>query len=71
MTYALAILSKWLIGKIMIPPAIITKPGKLTEAEYNTVKMHTVRGYQILMNKNIDAEIKNTALMYHEINSAF
>lgn len=54
------------IGKILIPPSIITKPAKLTAEEYNTVKQHTVRGYQILMNKKIDERIKNTALMHHE-----
>jgi len=54
------------IGKILIPPEIITKPDKLTREEYNTVKQHTVRGYQILSNKNIDQRIKATALLHHE-----
>lgn len=54
------------IGKIFIPSSIITKPAKLTAEEYDTVKQHTVRGYQILMDKNIDERIKKTALMHHE-----
>lgn len=54
------------IGKIFIPSSIISKPAKLTDEEYNTVKQHTIRGYQVLMNKNIDERIKNTALMHHE-----
>ncbi len=36
------------LGKIAIPDAILNKPGKLTEEEFNVMKMHTIYGCQIL-----------------------
>lgn len=54
------------VGKLLIPNEIITKPGKLTEFEFSMIKTHTIRGYWILKNKNIDERIKNVALMHHE-----
>ena len=37
------------VGKIMIPSAILQKQGKLTDEEYEIMKMHTVYGYDIVM----------------------
>ena len=36
------------VGKIAIPDAILGKPGKLTDAEYEVMKTHTVKGAEIL-----------------------
>ena len=36
------------IGKISIPDSILQKPGKLTEAEFETMKQHTVSGGNII-----------------------
>lgn len=36
------------IGKIMIPDAILLKPGKLTAEEFEYVKSHSLRGYDII-----------------------
>lgn len=54
------------IGKLMIPDAIITKPGKLTNDEYSIVQTHPQRGYEILNPINISSHVKNAALMHHE-----
>jgi putative nucleotidyltransferase with HDIG domain len=54
------------LGKLMIPSKIITKPAKLTDDEFTTIKTHTIRGYNILKNKKIDPRIKHAALMHHE-----
>lgn len=54
------------IGKLKIPEEIITKPSRLTEQEYNIIKKHTIEGYNILKNQDIDKHIKNAALMHHE-----
>ena len=54
------------IGKVLIPPEIIKKPGKLTEEEYNIIKQHTVKGYQLLKNKNVEDNIALSALLHHE-----
>ncbi len=35
------------IGKLFIPPAILQKPGKLTDEEYEIMKTHTKIGYKM------------------------
>ena len=55
------------IGKLAIPDNIIRKPDKLTADEYNIIKTHTLQGYNILKGyKNINNDIKESALMHHE-----
>ena len=54
------------VGKLEIPQSIVMKPSKLTDDEYATIKTHTVIGYEMLKNKNIDQRIKYSALMHHE-----
>ncbi len=45
------------IGKIAIPDAILLKPGRLTEDEFEIMKTHTTRGYSLLnMLDDIDAD---------------
>ncbi|MDY2699618.1 MAG: HD domain-containing phosphohydrolase [Suilimivivens sp.] len=42
------------IGKIAVPDAILLKPGKLTQEEFEYMKSHTTRGCEILNNiKNV------------------
>lgn len=36
------------VGKIAIPDKILLKPGRLTEEEYEYMKSHTTRGYDML-----------------------
>ncbi len=36
------------IGKVDVPDAILQKPGRLTDAEYETIKQHTTLGYDRL-----------------------
>ncbi len=36
------------VGKIAIPDSILKKPGKLTAEEYDMMKLHTVKGCEIL-----------------------
>ena len=54
------------IGKLFLPQELILKPGKLTPGEFQTIKKHTVLGYQTLLNQNIDHDICEAALMHHE-----
>lgn len=54
------------IGKLMIPHAIITKPGKLDTQEYSQVQKHPIIGYQLLQSQSVDDHIRNAALMHHE-----
>ena len=54
------------IGKLKIPDNIIRKPEKLSPAEYNIIKTHSLQGYNILKDKSIDENVKQIALMHHE-----
>ncbi|PKM56417.1 MAG: hypothetical protein CVU98_11380 [Firmicutes bacterium HGW-Firmicutes-3] len=54
------------IGKISIPDAILDKPGKLTEEEFNTIKTHTQIGYQILRAADEYSGLAEYALSHHE-----
>src|SRR5690606_27131332 len=40
------------IGKVAIPDSVLKKPGKLTDEEFDTMKTHTVIGYNLLKNSN-------------------
>lgn len=37
------------VGKIGIPDAILSKPGRLTEEEFNIIKTHPVLGYEMCL----------------------
>lgn len=56
------------IGKLGIPDAILCKPGKLTEEEFDVIKTHPEIGAKIL--ENPDSELLRTAreiaLYHHE-----
>lgn len=54
------------IGKLKIPDNIIHKPDKLSPAEYNIIKTHSLQGFNILKDKDIDDNVKQCALMHHE-----
>jgi putative two-component system response regulator len=45
------------VGKIAISDTILLKPGKLTKEEFELMKMHTTKGYDIIM-KIFDDEDK-------------
>ena len=60
------------IGKIMIPDNILFKPGKYTSEEFDYMKSHTIRGYDIIAQiaDNWDKELmdycKQIARSQHE-----
>ena len=54
------------IGKVLIPEEVLNKSGKLTDEEFELVKSHPKKGYDILKPQNIDPHIKKAALMHHE-----
>ena len=54
------------LGKLFIPPAVLQKPGKLTDEEYEIMKTHTTIGYNMCMK---DPQLKPYAagtLYHHE-----
>ncbi len=56
------------IGKIGIPDAILNKPGKLSTAEYEKIKHHTVIGQRILhtSDRKLMSSARAIALQHHE-----
>ena len=54
------------IGKIMVPPEILNKPGRLTTEEYEIIKKHPETGYQILKSVDEYASLANYVLYHHE-----
>lgn len=54
------------VGKIRIPVSIINKPGKLTEEEYEQIKVHPITSYHILKDIYDDKQIALGAKFHHE-----
>ncbi len=54
------------LGKLTIPDSIIKKPGKLTAEEFEVIKTHPVKGYEILESQTLPEAVKYAALMHHE-----
>lgn len=54
------------IGKLLIPPEILKKPGKLTDEEFEEIKAHPKKGYDFMKDKNMSENVKLSALEHHE-----
>jgi two-component system response regulator RpfG len=56
------------IGKISVPDAILLKPGKLTNEEFEIIKKHTIWGYELLKDTQSTylSEGAIIALTHHE-----
>lgn len=54
------------VGKIGIPKSVLNKPGKLTDEEYEIIKSHTVKGYDVLKDISIMPELAVGAQSHHE-----
>ena len=53
-------------GKIGVPDSILTKPGRLTDEEFEVIKSHTVRGGEILSHFKSLKNAGEGALYHHE-----
>ena len=54
------------LGKIFIPSEVLQKNGKLTPEEYEIMKTHAIKGYEICMNDPLLKPYANGALYHHE-----
>jgi diguanylate cyclase (GGDEF)-like protein/PAS domain S-box-containing protein len=54
------------IGKIMVPPEILNKPGKLTREEFAIIKRHPEIGYQMLKSVDDYVMLAEYVLHHHE-----
>lgn len=62
--YRLALLHD--IGKIGIPDAILNKPSRLTDEEFEIMKTHTVMGANILKDVTLVKDVAEGAKYHHE-----
>lgn len=55
------------VGKLKVPPAILNKPGRLTEEEFLVMQAHTTHGRQLLMgNGEVPPAAVDVAHSHHE-----
>ncbi len=54
------------MGKISIPAEILSKPGKLSETEFNIIKSHAQAGYEIIKEIRFPWPVAEVILQHHE-----
>lgn len=54
------------VGKVGIRDAILKKPGRLTEQEFEEMKTHTLIGAELLQSAGLPEVARNIALHHHE-----
>ena len=54
------------IGKISVPAEILSKPGPITETEFDLIKAHAQTGYDILKTMEFPWPIERIILQHHE-----
>ena len=54
------------LGKVAVPAEILSKPGRLTENEFNLIKEHPQVGYNILKDLEFPWDIARVILQHHE-----
>lgn len=55
------------VGKMMLPPNLLQKPGKLTAEEFEMMKLHTRYGFDILRNLHtVSLLVAHCAYQHHE-----
>jgi PAS domain S-box/PAS domain S-box/PAS domain S-box/uncharacterized domain HDIG len=54
------------IGKITVPASILSKPGKISDLEYEMIKTHSETGYNMLKNIDFPWPVAKTILQHHE-----
>ena len=54
------------LGKIKIPSAILSKPGRLSDLEYNLIKAHPQDGFDLLKDIEFPWPLAQIVLQHHE-----
>ncbi|MCX7704922.1 MAG: PAS domain S-box protein [bacterium] len=54
------------IGKVSVPVEILVKPTRLTDDEFNIIKLHSIYGYEILSKIPFPWDIAKIVLQHHE-----
>ncbi len=54
------------VGKLSVPSEILTKPGAISDTEYQLIKEHSQRGHDILEGIDFDWPVAEIVLQHHE-----
>ena len=54
------------IGKIRVPSDILSKPGRITKAEFELIKEHPQTGYEVLSKIDFPWPVAEIVLQHHE-----
>ena len=55
------------IGKMQVPLEVLNKPGKLTTEEFEIMKSHPQKGYEILLSDDtLSSEVLSIVRSHHE-----
>ncbi len=54
------------VGKVVIPADILTRPGPISDVEFDLVKTHCAAGHEILSQAQLPWPIAEVALQHHE-----
>lgn len=54
------------VGKILVPREILEKPGKLSDEEFEIMKLHTLHGARLIGNSEYLTVARHIALYHHE-----
>jgi putative nucleotidyltransferase with HDIG domain len=55
------------LGKAAMPQEILNKPGKLTDAEFDIIKQHPMRGYEMLLGGvDVSDDVRDVCRHHHE-----
>ncbi len=54
------------VGKIMVPTDILNKPGQISELEYELIKEHAQKGYEVLRNYEMPWPVAEIIYQHHE-----
>ena len=54
------------VGKIIVPAEILSKPGRLADAEFALIKAHAAAGHELLAPIEFDGPVAEIVLQHHE-----
>ncbi len=54
------------VGEVVIPASLLNKPEKLSDEEYEQIKIHSEKGYQILKSIDEYSALAESVLQHHE-----
>jgi len=54
------------IGKMYVPSDILSKPGRLSDIEFNLIKTHSRSGYAIVKGMDFPCSVADAILQHHE-----